>query len=103
MYLRAPGGADPPSMGMIEGFASRGDEFLAKAQRRTGQRPFLAAAHYNEECSTPAYLLFDLIVHKPIHNTLHALCRAMAGEIPLAFKPAFHLSIRVPARSAPAG
>ena len=92
-YLRVPRGVDMPSMCSIREYEVRGEQFLEKLRRKGGQH-FRAEARHNAEVSVPTYEIFDLVVHRPIHNTLHQLCREMAGRMPLRIRPAFHLSVR---------
>ena len=89
-YLQVPRGADMPP---IREYKVRGQQFLERLRRKGGQH-FRAEARHHAEVSVPTYEIFDLVVHRPIHNTLHQLCREMAGTIPLRIRPAFHLSVR---------
>ena len=92
-YLRVPRGVDMPPMCSIREYEVRGERFLEKLRLKGGQH-FRAEARHNAEVSVPTYEIFDLVVHRPIHNTLHQLCREMAGRMPLRIRPAFHLSVR---------
>ena len=92
-YLRVPRGADMPPMSSIREYKVRGEQFLEKLRRKGGQH-FRAEARHHAEVSVPTCEIFDLVVHRTIHNTLHQLCREMAGTMPLQIRPAFHLSVR---------
>ena len=92
-YLRGPPGADMPPEASIRGYKDRGDQFLERMRRKVGKH-FRAKAQHHAAVSVPAYEIFDLLVQWPIHNTLHQLCRVMAGTMPLRIRPAFHLSVR---------